>query len=154
LGDKPLFLEYPILYDACTHKNSFVHDVAEKEWVVKFKFRLQVVLREQWNKLAARLNMVSLDNDKDRAIWKWNMLKKISLESVYTSLTRNDIGKSYSRVWKVRLPEKIKIFMWLVEQKVFLTKENMIKRNWVGVLDAIFVGSLKLVIVCCLSVLL
>jgi hypothetical protein len=81
-------------------------------------------------------------------------VEKISLESVYTSLTRNDIGKSYSRVWKVRLPEKIKIFMWLVEQKVILTKENMIKRNWVGVLDAIFVGSLKLVIVCCLSVLL
>jgi hypothetical protein len=132
LGDKPLCLECPILYNVCTHKDSSVHDVAEAEWVVEFKFRLQGLLRDQWHNLAARLNMVSLDHEKDMAIWKWNMSKKISVKSVYTSLTRNEVGKSYSRVWKARLPEKIKIFMWLVEQKAILTKENMIKRNRVG----------------------
>jgi hypothetical protein len=33
-------------------------------------------------------------------------------------------------IWKVKIPEKIRIFMWLVEQKAILTKDNMIKRKW------------------------
>jgi hypothetical protein len=82
------------------------------------------------------------------------MCQKNSVKSVYTSLTRCDVGKSCSRVWKARLLEKSNFFMWLVEQKAIVSKENMIKRNWVGVLDAIFVGSLKHVIICCLSALL
>jgi hypothetical protein len=32
-------------------------------------------------------------------------------------------------IWKVKIPEKIKIFMWLVEQKAILTKDNMVKRK-------------------------
>jgi hypothetical protein len=47
LGDKPLCHEYPILYEACSHKNSSVHEVAEAEWVVRFNFRLQGVVRGQ-----------------------------------------------------------------------------------------------------------
>jgi hypothetical protein len=35
-------------------------------------------------------------------------------------------------VWKAKLPAKIKTFMWLVEQKATLTKDNMIKRQWQG----------------------
>jgi hypothetical protein len=30
-----------------------------------------------------------------------------------------------SKEWKAKLPAKIKNFMWLVEQKVILTKDNM-----------------------------
>jgi hypothetical protein len=58
---------YPVLYDACSHKNTSVHDIAEAEWVVEFRFRLKGVLREQCV-LAARLSRVSLDNEKDIAI--------------------------------------------------------------------------------------
>jgi hypothetical protein len=68
VGEKPLCLEYPILNDACTHKDSSVHDVAETGCVVRLKFRLQGALREQWYNLAAMLNMVPLDNEKDKAI--------------------------------------------------------------------------------------
>jgi hypothetical protein len=60
------------------------------------------------------------------------MCQKNSMKSVYTSLTRCDVGKSCSRVWKARLLEKSNFFMWLVEQKAIVSKENMIKRNWVG----------------------
>jgi hypothetical protein len=31
-----------------------------------------------------------------------------------------------------KIPEKVKIFMWLVAQKAILTKDNMIRRNWQG----------------------
>jgi hypothetical protein len=41
------------------------------------------------------------------------------------------------------MPEKIKIFMWLLEQKAILTKDNMIKRNWQGDPGCYFCGAPK-----------
>jgi hypothetical protein len=48
---------------------------------------------------------------------------------------------TYKTIWKAKIPEKVKIFMWLVFQRAIITKENMIRRNWLVV---IFVISLKL----------
>jgi hypothetical protein len=52
-------------------------------------------------------------------------------------------GYAYRRVWRAKIPEKIKIFMWLLEQRVVLTKENMFKRNCHGNPDCYFCGALE-----------
>ena len=33
---------------------------------------------------------------------------------------------------KVKVPFKIKVFMWFVHKQVILTKDNLEKRNWTG----------------------
>jgi hypothetical protein len=63
-------------------------------------------------------------------------------------------GYAYRRVWRAKIPEKIKIFMWLLEQRVVLTKENMFKRNCHGNPDCYFVGLLSQMIICFFPVLL
>jgi zinc-binding in reverse transcriptase len=40
----------------------------------------------------------------------------------------------------VKIPFKIKIFMWLVHKKRILTKNHLLKRGWVGDLSYIFYG--------------
>jgi hypothetical protein len=47
-------------------------------------------------------------------------------------LTKNDNGPEFKNIWKSKLPEKIRIFMWFLAQGVVLTKENMLKKNWKG----------------------
>jgi hypothetical protein len=49
---------------------------------------------------------------------------------MYDMLTRNEGGESYSRIWKAKIPYKIKNLLWLVEKQTILTKDNMIKRKW------------------------
>jgi hypothetical protein len=58
--------------------------------------------------------------------------KIFNVKSVYERLTQRDEGQTFKRVWKAKLLAKIKTFMWLVEQKAILTKDNMIKRQWQG----------------------
>jgi hypothetical protein len=41
-----------------------------------------------------------------------------------------DNGTGYKAIWKSKIFEKVKIFMWLVAQKSILTKDNMLKRIW------------------------
>jgi hypothetical protein len=35
-------------------------------------------------------------------------------------------------IWKIKVPLKIKIFMWFLHHKVLLRKDNLIKRSWQG----------------------
>jgi hypothetical protein len=35
-------------------------------------------------------------------------------------------------LWKLKIPLKIKKFMWFLNNKVVLTKDNLAKRNWHG----------------------
>jgi hypothetical protein len=125
IGDKPLCVSYPVLFDLCTNQNcSVVYEIAQNEWVAPFKIRLQGVLRDQWYQLATTLNSVTLNNEKDQPYWDWLPWKTFTVKSVYEHLTRGYSGSSYRRIWKLKLPKKIKIFMWLIEQKAILTKET------------------------------
>jgi hypothetical protein len=130
LDDKPLSIKYPLLYERCTDQKISVKGVANEQWVVHFKVILQGILRVQWYELAARLNLVSLDDKKDVPMWRWTSNRRFSVKSMYEHLTKDVRGFAYKRIWKSKIPEKIKIFMWLLEQRVGLTKDNMLKRNW------------------------
>jgi hypothetical protein len=57
--------------------------------------------------------------------------KTFSTKSVYDHLTIVDCGSSFSHIWKAKIPLKIKIFTWLLENNAILTKDNMIRRKWV-----------------------
>jgi hypothetical protein len=35
-------------------------------------------------------------------------------------------------IWRLKVPLKIRIFMWFLNKKVLLTKDNLTKRNWTG----------------------
>ena len=39
---------------------------------------------------------------------------------------------SSEHVWKVKVPLKIKVFMWFIHKQVILIKNNLVKRNWTG----------------------
>ena len=51
------------------------------------------------------------------------------VESMYVDVINSSVIPSFKHVWKVKVPLKIKVFMWLRKQ-VILTKNNLIKRNW------------------------
>jgi hypothetical protein len=79
--------------------------------------------------LASKVNEVCLGSEEDIISWKWNKNKSFFVIYVYEHLTRHDNGEAYGRIWKANIPKKIKIFMWRVEQKSILTKDNMIRRK-------------------------
>jgi hypothetical protein len=52
---------------------------------------------------------------------------------------KNDAGPPNKRIWKAKIPEKIKIFMWLIEQNDILTKDNLLERNPEGKFRLLYV---------------
>ena len=70
--------------------------------------------------------------NQDKVSWKWSLRGVFIVKSTYDRLTSDDNGESYSRIWKAKFPYKIKIFIWLIEQGAILTKDNVLRRKWVG----------------------
>lgn len=74
----------------------------------------------------------SYDDQDDTITWKWVRSGKFTSKSVYEWLTKGEIGGYPRHIWRARIPYKIKIFLWLLEKRAILTKDNMIRRKWIG----------------------
>jgi hypothetical protein len=44
----------------------------------------------------------------------------------------NDSSVFHKKIWKGKIPAKMKIFLWLMLNNAVLTKDNMVKRKWLG----------------------
>jgi hypothetical protein len=104
--------------------------VKQQGWMLEFSISLPNIIRNQWYELAHILNHVVLEEKNDIALLNWTTSRKLSVKSVYKQLTKHEFGPSFKRIWKAKLTEKIKVFMWLVQQNAILTKDNLLRKKW------------------------
>jgi hypothetical protein len=52
-------------------------------------------------------------------------------KSMYASLINNGVRVSQD-IWQIKVPTKIKIFLWYLKKGVILTKDNLVRRHWNG----------------------
>ena len=132
LYNKPLCVVAPILYDLCHDKLASVYHVLTVDGRLNFRRWLPPILFENWINILGDVYKFSFDNIDDVVTWKWSKYGFFSTKSMYNHLTSDESGPKFSHIWKAKIPYKIKIFCWLAEKNAILTKENLVKRNWVG----------------------
>jgi len=131
LLDKPLcFL--PVLFDICQSKNIFVRDFLRCQGQLEFSRWLNPVLFAQWLEVVDSVYHYNFENGKDTPMWRWTKNKCFSTKYVYDILTKEESGRGFKHIWKAKIPYKIKNFMWLAKNNAILTKDNLIRRHWVG----------------------
>jgi hypothetical protein len=89
-------------------------------------------LQNQLRRLYDMVHRFNINGEKDKAKWEWEKSGTFSVQSVYKHLCKDEYGVSFKRMWKAKVPLKIKIFKWLVSQEAILTKDNLCKRKWKG----------------------
>ena len=89
-------------------------------------------LFDQWVSIVNLAFSYNFENSSDVISWSWGKGGKFTTKSVYDHLSSEDVGPNFKHLWKAKIPYKIKIFLWLLENGAVLTKDNLIKRNWVG----------------------
>ena len=75
---------------------------------------------------------VQLAHQPDQLRWKLTRSGEFMEKSMYIDVINSSVIPSSKHVWKVKVPLKIKVFMWFVHKQVILTKDNLVKRNWTG----------------------
>jgi hypothetical protein len=83
-----------------------------------------------WNNLASRLPTVVLSQERDDFKWNLDQTGVFTEKSHYLGLIHQDIPNLNKRIWKLKTPLKIKVFLWYLRRGVILTKYNLTKWNW------------------------
>jgi len=123
----------PILFDLCSEKDISVQDFLLKKCHILFRRWLSNLLFEQWLETINLIYSYPFTDEVDKVCWRWNKKHGIfSTKSTYDWLSQGDEGPGFKHIWKAKIPYKIKIFMWLLEQNAVLTKDNLLRRNWLG----------------------
>jgi hypothetical protein len=133
LGDKPLAEEYPSLYNIVHHKNVTVaHVCGVGQLNIGFRRTLSGNKWDRWIHLLQRLITIELNDTEDIFKWKLTASGVFTVKSMYLDLLDGHTIFLKKYIWKIKVPLKIRIFMWFVFKKVILTKDNLVKRNWHG----------------------
>jgi len=143
LTDKPICKEHTVLYDMCNGKLISVHEVLRKNGHLSFNRWLPSLLFDEWLALIGSVFSYNFENQNDVILWKWNNKKVFTTKSVYNHLSAEENTNAYKHIWKSKIPHKIKIFTWLLERGVILTKDNLVKRKWDGNPSCMFCDQLE-----------
>jgi len=68
-----------------------------------------------------------IGTNPDTPKWVWEKSGMFSVKSLYEHMFHTEIYKPNKRLWKAKIPLKIKLFMWLVSENAILTKNNLVK---------------------------
>jgi hypothetical protein len=80
----------------------------------------------------SRFFHVHLLEEKDLIRWNLNPTGVFTVQSMYRVMINNGNVFRHKIIWSLKLPHKIKIFLWYLVKGVILKKDNLIKRNWQG----------------------
>ena len=107
---------------------------------IQFRRSLVGERRNAWLHLVRRLMDVQLSDQADTISWKLTSNGIFSVKSMYLDLIDSGPLSRSLHIWKIKVPLRIKIFMWFVHKGVILTKDNLLKRNWIGNSRCCFCG--------------
>jgi hypothetical protein len=85
----------------------------------------------------ASIQEVLLQDGGDSFVWSLQASGNFTVKSMYAALISNGIRVSQD-IWQIKVPSKIKIFLWYLKKGVILTKDNLARRNWHGDLKCAF----------------
>jgi mannosylglycoprotein endo-beta-mannosidase len=127
IEDKPLCVLFPRLYNLTFTQNVTAAKVFSQD-VNRIRFRrcLYGESLEMWN------SNIVLSQGPDRLSWILTKSEVFSVKSRYTYLVARRVMFPYKMIWRMRIPLKIKAFIWLIVRDRILTKHNLVKKGWKG----------------------
>jgi hypothetical protein len=133
LGNSTKREQYPCLYNIVRNKQDTVAEVL-RTFPPNVSFRRDLIGPKlaAWNALLPRIANIVLSQVQDEFRWTLTQNGLFSVKSHYLALVHCDVPSVNKRLWKLKVPLKVKIFLWYLRQGVVLTKDNLAKRNWQG----------------------
>jgi hypothetical protein len=133
LGGIALKTQYPSLYNIVRRKFETVETVLKSDNInLAWRRSLFGSKLVAWNELRQKLVNIPLTQDQDIFHWNLHPIGQFSVKSLYLALIKEEVPNLNKRLWRIKAPLKIKIFLWYLRRGVLLTKDNLAKRNWKG----------------------
>jgi hypothetical protein len=132
IGNRALKEQYPTLYRITRHMHKSVASVFSMIPLnISFRRSLLGDNLASWHNLVARISHDTLNTRSNVFRWGLNQNGIFTVRTMYNALITGNVWENRI-LWKLKLPLKIKNFLWYLNKGVTLTKDNLAKRNWTG----------------------
>jgi hypothetical protein len=88
--------------------------------------------------LCSRKLLIYFNNEPNRFVWNLTKSSLFTVKSMYEDLMNSHVHFPTKYFRKLKILLKIKIFMWFLNRKVLLTRDNLIKRQLKGCKNCCF----------------
>jgi hypothetical protein len=124
--------------------------------ILSFRRAVSENLMNMWFDLLSIVESVRLQDDNDQIIWCFNSNGKYFVQSLYAVISNRGVVPVFvSSVWKLKVPLRIQIFLWLVTKNKILTRDNLAKRRELTDKTCLFCNELEsvnhLLFDCCVA---
>jgi zinc-binding in reverse transcriptase len=90
-------------------------------------------MRLEKNRLLLLLRSLQFHAHPDSIFWHLEKSSFFTVQSLYKFLNSGGVHIRLTiSVWILKIPLKVKLFLWLAIKNRILTKDNLIKRGWHG----------------------
>jgi hypothetical protein len=94
---------------------------------------------EMWFELLGIEEEVNLVEEEDQIVWSFCSNGKFSVQSLYAIINHRGVKPVFVQsVWKLKIPPKVQIFLWLLSKNKLLTRTNLAKRRKLEDLSCLF----------------
>jgi hypothetical protein len=84
----------------------------------------------QWHELLEIASSLKLGEEEDDNIWQYSSSRIYSVQSLYAIVNNRGVKQVYTpMMWKIQVPPRIHIFLWLPANNKVLTRDNLAKRK-------------------------
>lgn len=120
--------------------------------MLSFRRSVSENLMELWYELVGIVEEIHLNDEFDQITWSFSSNGKFSVQSLYAVINHRGVKPVYVHtVWKLRIPPRVQIFLWLLSKNKLLTQDNLAKRRDVQVKTFLFCTELETICHCFLS---
>jgi hypothetical protein len=117
LGDKPLKDKFPLLFNIVRSKQDLVAQVLRSvPFNISFRRNLVGANLRACNRIVASVQDINLSEQRDIFVWSSNASGTFTVKSMYAALINNGVKVSQD-IWQIKIPMKIKIFLWYLKKK-------------------------------------
>jgi hypothetical protein len=113
---------------------------------LKFTFRRTVspVQYNRWLELVQIMHTVSIGEEEDVPVWEFHSSGTYSVSSFYAVINNRGVVPIHTpAVWRLHVPPRLQVFLWLFANNKILTRDNLAKRRLVSDMSCMFCSELE-----------
>ncbi len=126
---------FPTLFATSSLKNLSVNN-----WVLRlgslhnFRFPASIAVGgSELLDLREIISSINFEPSPDNIVWRWDKDGRFSVRSAYNFIVFDGVDDNTVRhLWRIKIPPKVKLFLWLATRNRIMTADNLTRRGWVG----------------------
>ena len=130
-GSSPLAIQFWDLYCICREQCCTIHQIWDGH-TLKLTFRrvFNEGMMLRWYELEKVAKSIILSQDCDSLVWQYESSGQYTSSSLYTIVNFRGVTPVFlPSVWKILIPPRVHIFLWLLFYNKLMTRDNFKKRN-------------------------